>query len=236
MVDVERVITGYVDDLVAATTAQRGTSGYLAAAVADQMKPTLRAQIRDSLRAQVESGQLEVGRLIGDWNGSPIILRLTENDQIEGNDAIVGVEISTSDPEVREEVGLRLERREEGWVIVALDRMSKVLVPLIVDRKDREYFRAEIRSALKNLAAQQEIHYADTYTYTTDKDALGLWESQGVTVTIANASTRGWAGSAVHAALPAWGCAIYYGPATPVATAGGKTPSRAGTIVCDDAP
>ena len=88
-----------------------------------------------------------------------------------------------------------------------------------------------MKSDLKNLASQQEIYYADNYTYTTNTVDLAYTNSEGVTVTQA-ASTSGWAASATHSALGgSEGCALYYGTAT-APTVGTATPTAPGEVAC----
>ena len=71
-----------------------------------------------------------------------------------------------------------------------------------------------MKSDLKNLASQQEIYYADHYSYTSTASDLTFVSSEGVTVGIA-ASSSGWSATATHSALGTTkGCAIYYGTAT----------------------
>jgi len=79
--------------------------------------------------------------------------------------------------------------------------------------RQRAYYAA-LKSALKNLASQEEIYFSEHGTYTDNTVSLVFISSQGVTVTI-TASTDGWAATATHVALPsAYGCAIYHGTAT----------------------
>ena len=88
-----------------------------------------------------------------------------------------------------------------------------------------------MKSDVKNLASQQEIYYADNYSYTTSTVDLAFTNSEGVTVAI-SASTSGWAASATHSALGgSEGCAIYYGTAT-APTVGTATPSAPGEVAC----
>ena len=118
-------------------------------------------------------------------------------------------------------------------VVVIIGILAAIAIPKFSATREKAYYAA-MKSDLKNLASQQEIYYSDTYSYSDDLDVLGFSESQGVTVVVGNSSTTGWAATAIHAALTAEGCSIYYGDGTPIATAGGATPAQAGTTVCDD--
>lgn len=108
------------------------------------------------------------------------------------------------------------------------------------DTRERAYLAAE-RSNLRNLAAVQEMFFAD------NADADGVSEyagsmaalseifvtSSGVTISITEASEVGWAATSMHAALPGSGCAIYVGSVTPPTTAGGTVPEEEGRPACD---
>ena len=120
-------------------------------------------------------------------------------------------------------------------VVVIIGILAAIAIPKFSATREKAYYAA-MKSDLKNLASQQEIYYAGPglYNYSADLDALGFSESQGVTVVVGNSSTTGWAATAIHAALTAEGCSIYYGDGTPIATAGGATPAQAGTTLCDD--
>ena len=58
-------------------------------------------------------------------------------------------------------------------------------------------YRAALRSDLKALASQQEIHFADAGSFSADPSALAFVASQGVTVRI-EASEEAWSARAVH--------------------------------------
>ncbi|MFW6206307.1 MAG: type IV pilin protein [Gemmatimonadota bacterium] len=116
-------------------------------------------------------------------------------------------------------------------VVVIIGILAAIAIPRFSATRERAYFAA-MKSDLKNLASQQEIYYADGYTYTTDEGQLGFVASEGVTVDITEADGTGWAASATHDALDAGtdACAIYYGDAT--APGGPATPQEAGQILC----
>ena len=115
-------------------------------------------------------------------------------------------------------------------VVVIIGILAAIAIPKFSATREKAYFAA-MKSDLKNLASQQEIYYADNYTYTTATAALAFTNSEGVTVTI-SATSSGWAGSATHSALGgSEGCAIYYGTAT-APTVGTATPSSPGQVAC----
>ncbi len=115
-------------------------------------------------------------------------------------------------------------------VVVIIGILAAIAIPKFSATREKAYFAA-MKSDVKNLASQQEIYYADNYTYTTATADLAFTNSEGVNVVIA-ASTSGWSASATHSALgAAEGCAIYYGTAT-APTVGTATPSAPGEVAC----
>ena len=115
-------------------------------------------------------------------------------------------------------------------VVVIIGILAAIAIPKFSQTREKAYFAA-MKSDLKNLASQQEIYYADSYSYTDNQTNLGFVDSQGVTVTISNVTTSGWAATSVHAALGATlGCGIYYGEAANPAGFGTRT--APGEIAC----
>lgn len=92
-------------------------------------------------------------------------------------------------------------------------------------------FEGAMRSDLRLLAAQQQTHFTDHYTFTADPERLGFVLSPGVTVRIV-ADRDGWAARATHYALPdTEGCAIRWGDVSDggLGPAAGSAPNE---IVC----
>jgi prepilin-type N-terminal cleavage/methylation domain-containing protein len=96
-------------------------------------------------------------------------------------------------------------------VVVIIGILAAIAIPKFSATREKAYFAA-MKSDLKNLASQQEIYYADEYSYTTSTTNLGYVASDAVNVTIAAGAT-GWSATATHDALTSGtqGCAIYYG-------------------------
>ena len=114
-------------------------------------------------------------------------------------------------------------------VTLIIGVLATVAIPRLTSARDRA-FVATMQSDLRNLATQQEIHYADNLTYSDSAGALGYASSDRVTVTIVEASGGGWSATATHAAFDSIdGCSVYYGTAT-ATTLGG--PSGPGEIAC----
>jgi len=95
-------------------------------------------------------------------------------------------------------------------------------------------YQAAMKSDLKNLASQQEIYFSDYGRYSTEPEALGFVNSDGVHVQIVLGGD-GWAATTIHDALGTReGCAIYVGTSAPdVLTGGGLRPERPGEPLCD---
>lgn len=115
-------------------------------------------------------------------------------------------------------------------VVVIIGILAAIAIPKFSATREKAYFAA-MKSDLKNLASQQEIYYADNYSYTTSTSDLAFTNSEGVTVAFDEATTSGWAAHATHSALGSTqGCAIYYGNAT--APTSPTTPSNPGEVKC----
>jgi len=115
-------------------------------------------------------------------------------------------------------------------VVVIIGILAAIAIPKFSATREKAYFAA-MKSDLKNLASQEEIYYADNYSYTSSTVGLAFTNSEGVNVAIASVSTSGWAASATHSALgSSQGCAIYYGTAT--APTAPTTPTQPGEMLC----
>src|SRR5688572_7766679 len=64
-------------------------------------------------------------------------------------------------------------------VVVIIGILAAIAIPKFSATREKAYFAA-MKSDLKNLASQQEIYYADHYTYTTSATNLGFVSSEGV--------------------------------------------------------
>lgn len=115
-------------------------------------------------------------------------------------------------------------------VVVIIGILAAIAVPQFSKAREKAYFAA-MKADMRNLAAQQELHYATEYAYTSSLADLGFVASEAVSVTV-SASTSGWSATATHKALDAAeGCAIYYGNAT-APTIGSATPAAEGQVAC----
>lgn len=115
-------------------------------------------------------------------------------------------------------------------VTLIIGILATIAIPRLTAARDRA-FVATMQADLRNLATQQEIHYADELTYSDDLDDLAYSSSDRVTVTVEEASGTGWSATATHEAFEDDddGCSVYYGDAT--ATTLGS-PAGPGEIAC----
>ncbi len=118
-------------------------------------------------------------------------------------------------------------------VVVIIGILAAIAIPKFAATREKAYFAA-MKSDLKNLMAQEEIYYSDTYSYSDVATDLDFVQTEGVNVTIAEATGTGWSATATHEALGAdQGCAVYYGDAAD--PGGNATPAGPGAIACSDA-
>ncbi len=122
--------------------------------------------------------------------------------------------------------GLTLVELLIVMVIIAL--LASIAVPKFSASREKS-FVSSMKSDLKNLAIRQEIHHGDASTYSTSLTTLDVVPSDGVTITINEATGAGWAATAIHAGLTAEHCGMYQGNA---AVVGGDPGPAEGVIAC----
>jgi prepilin-type N-terminal cleavage/methylation domain-containing protein len=103
-------------------------------------------------------------------------------------------------------------------VVVVIGILAAIAIPKFNATREKAFMSAAAAD-LRNLASLQEVYYDDNYTFSTDLAAVGFTGSEGVTVTVGEATNRGWSATAVHAGLTSESCAIYHGNATAVSPA-----------------
>jgi prepilin-type N-terminal cleavage/methylation domain-containing protein len=117
-------------------------------------------------------------------------------------------------------------------VIVIIGILAAIAIPKFGKTREKAYFKA-MMSDLRNLQGQQELYYANpanSYNYASDvADVVDFAPSQGVTVSIYEGTTQGWAATALHAALDATTqeCGMYFGTAV-----GPSYTTTAGVVAC----
>ena len=112
-------------------------------------------------------------------------------------------------------------------VVVIIGLLASFALPRFASVKGKAYASA-MRNDLHSLTLAQENHAVETNTYASVLTALDMKASQGVTITIKEATISGWSATVKHASTPAT-CAIFLGTALPVAPA-----TIEGSIACRD--
>ncbi|HSW31855.1 MAG TPA: prepilin-type N-terminal cleavage/methylation domain-containing protein [Longimicrobiales bacterium] len=103
-------------------------------------------------------------------------------------------------------------------VVVIIGILASIAIPKFSGVRDKA-FVASVKADLRNLANLQDVYYNDNYTYTTSTTDLGYQPSEGVVVTIGEATNLGWSATGSHLGLASENCAIYHGNAAQVAPA-----------------
>lgn len=119
-----------------------------------------------------------------------------------------------------------MERRQSGFtlielliVVVIIGILAAIAIPKFSSTREKAFF-ATMKTDLKNLATMQEVYHNTHYTFSTVHTDLQFVQSEGVTVSIGEASGTGWSAVATHVAFgTAESCAVYHGKAAPVAPA-----------------
>lgn len=112
-------------------------------------------------------------------------------------------------------------------VVVIIGILATIAVPKFKATKGRAY-AASLRGDLHNLATAEEAYFFQSASYTADTSRLAFRTTNGVLVTIVEATTGGWAAIATHPLSYPLTCALFNGNiATPPAPA-----TAEGVITC----
>jgi type IV pilus assembly protein PilA len=116
-----------------------------------------------------------------------------------------------------------MQRDESGFtlielliVVVIIGILAAIAIPKFAATKEQAYV-ADMKSDLRNLATAQEAYAGDTESYyggSVPSSALVYNPSQGINVTITEATAAGWAAVASSGFTPRT-CALYTGAVTP---------------------
>ncbi len=111
-------------------------------------------------------------------------------------------------------------------VVVIIGILAAIAIPRFADTKGKANV-ARVKSDLHNLATAQESYFYEHQNYTSSVALLNVTPSQGVVLTVVEATPTGWSATAVHPAAVPVTCSLFYGAATPLAPA-----TVAGQITC----
>ena len=103
-------------------------------------------------------------------------------------------------------------------VVVIIGILAAIAIPKFKNTKGKTY-ATSLKSDLRNLSSSQESYFYYNETYSPDVSALNFDATKGVTLTIVEASPRGWSARTTHPAAAPLTCAVFYGDAALVAPA-----------------
>jgi type IV pilus assembly protein PilA len=107
-------------------------------------------------------------------------------------------------------------------VVVIIGILAAVAIPKFSNTKEKAVVSA-MRSDLRNLAGVQETYWTNNQTYyggaIPDLPNFEYRPSQGVTVTVVDATPAGWSAKAEAPGLATQTCAIFYGNVAALAPA-----------------
>ena len=105
--------------------------------------------------------------------------------------------------------------------VVIIGVLAAVSVPRFANTKGKANLAA-VKSDLHNLITAQETYFNEHQAYAASLASLALLGSagsQGVSVTLVEATASGWSAQAVHPAAVPVTCAVFYGQAAPLTPA-----------------
>jgi prepilin-type N-terminal cleavage/methylation domain-containing protein len=113
-------------------------------------------------------------------------------------------------------------------VVVIIGILAAIAIPKFASTKEKAVL-SQMKGDLRNLVTSQEGYAADALVYyggPIPTAAMTYNPSQGVTLTIVEATNAGWSATATSTGTT-WTCAVYIGTAAPVAPAPAE-----GVIAC----
>ena len=113
-------------------------------------------------------------------------------------------------------------------VVVIIGILAAIAIPKFSSAREKA-FVSSMKADLRNLATQQTVYHNTTYSFSNSLATIGMVASQGVTITINEATGAGWAATASHAGLVSDHCGVYQGNAAAV---GGDPGTAEGVIAC----
>jgi len=111
-------------------------------------------------------------------------------------------------------------------VVVIIGILAAIAIPKFSATRERA-FVASMKSDLRNLASLQELYYDQSFSFGSDLNALDFTGSEGVSISVGEATGRGWSAVATHSGMPAESCAVFHGNASAIAPA-----TTVGSVEC----
>jgi len=114
-------------------------------------------------------------------------------------------------------------------VLLIIGVLSSIAIPKFRGVKTKANVTT-MKSDLRNLLTAQEAYLSANATYydgPIPAPGTGFSASSGVTLTLLDVTSSGWAATATHVSAPDWTCAVYVGSAAAVAPA-----TEEGRIAC----
>jgi type IV pilus assembly protein PilE len=108
-------------------------------------------------------------------------------------------------------------------VVVIIGILATVAVGRFEKVKKRGQVAA-VQSDLRNLSVSQEAYHTEHITYTLNLADLEFNQTNGVTITMNEATSQGWGATATHAGDATIQCGIYVGAAAPSSGAPATAP------------
>ena len=154
----------------------------------------------------------------------------------EGREALLPPKVSASSPpKVHDATGGSKMGKQAGFtllelivVVLIIGVLASIAIPKFNFSRKRAFITT-ITSDLKNLASYQEVYFENAFVYSNSLTTLEAGQSDGVTLTINEATNSDWSATAIHPSFPGDQCGIFYGDA---AQAGGSPGTVAGVIAC----
>jgi prepilin-type N-terminal cleavage/methylation domain-containing protein len=111
-------------------------------------------------------------------------------------------------------------------VVVIIGILAAIAIPKFSATRERA-FVASMKSDLRNLASLQELYYDQSFSFGSDLNALDFTGSEGVSISVGEATGRGWSAVATHSGMLGESCAVFHGNASVIAPA-----TTAGSVEC----
>jgi prepilin-type N-terminal cleavage/methylation domain-containing protein len=111
-------------------------------------------------------------------------------------------------------------------VVVVIGILAAIAIPKFSSTREKA-FMASMKSDLRNLATLQDLYHDGTFTYSLNASDVAFTNSDGVVVSINEATGTGWAATSMHAGYPGAVCELFQGNATPTGPA-----TVEGSIAC----